>query len=89
MKDAILSLDDAVAQTPWSKTTLYRIAPQPDSPFHKAGGRWVTTESDLLAWVRRAPKPRRMRAESPMPRSRSRSLSNFEALVSGYERDAA
>jgi hypothetical protein len=88
--DPILSLADAVAETPWSESTLYREAPKPDSPFHKRGGRWVTTESDLLAWVRSGPKPERQhRAESPMPRPRSRRRSSFGALVNQFERGAA
>lgn len=82
MNDPILSLDEAVEQTPWSKTTLYRVASSPDSPFHKAGGRWVTTESDLLAWVRSAPKPRSI--GNPMPRARSH-RSSFAAKLANLE----
>jgi predicted DNA-binding transcriptional regulator AlpA len=82
MTDRILSLEEVVAQTPWSKSTLYRVAAEPDSPFWKRGGRWVTTESDLLAWVRSGPKPRRQRiSESPMPRPRPSADDTFEARV--------
>lgn len=84
MNDPIISLDEAAEQTPWSKTTLYRVASSPDSPFHKAGGRWVTTESDLLAWVRSAPKPRSRSIGNPMPRARGR-RSSFGALVAELE----
>jgi hypothetical protein len=87
--DRVLSIEQAVEETPWSLKSLYRIAPQPDSPFHKIQGRWVTTESDLLAWVRRGPKPKRSaRSESPMPRPRSRRRSSFGALVNQMERGA-
>lgn len=83
MNDPIISLDEAVEQTPWSKTTLYRVASTPDSPFHKAGGRWVTTESDLLAWVRSAPKPSRS-IGNPMPRTRGH-RSSFAAKLANLE----
>lgn len=83
MNDPIISLDEAAQLTPWSKTTLYRVASSPDSPFHKAGGRWVTTESDLLAWVRSAPKPSRS-IGNPMPRVRSR-RSSFAAKLANLE----
>lgn len=84
MNDPIISLEEAAEQTPWSKTTLYRVASQPDSPFHKAGGRWVTTESDLLAWVRSAPKPRSRSIGNPMPRTRGH-RSNFAAKLANLE----
>jgi predicted DNA-binding transcriptional regulator AlpA len=86
--DRILSIDEAAALTPWSKTTLYREAPKEDSPFRKRGGRWVVVFSDLIAWVRSAPKPRRERAESPMPRPNGRRRSSFGAKVSKLERAA-
>jgi hypothetical protein len=81
MNERILTIEQAAEETPWSKTTLYREAPKEDSPFHKRAGRWVTTESDLLEWARTGPKPRKVRAESPMPRSRRRERSNFAAKV--------
>jgi len=84
MNDQILSLDEAAALTPWSKTTLYRVAPDSDSPFTKRGGRWVTTESDLVAWVRSGPKPRSRSIGNPMPRVRGR-RSSFGALVAELE----
>lgn len=72
-RDEILSLEAAAEQTPWSKKTLYREAPKPESPFFKRGGRWVVVRSDLLAWVRSGTKPVRVhRSESPMPRPRRR-----------------
>lgn len=89
MTDGILSIEQVAEQTPWSKTTLYRVAPQEDSPFHKQGGRWVTTESDLLAWVREGPKPRSRNSESPMPPPRSQRRSSFAAKVEHFEKEVA
>lgn len=88
MSERILSIKQAAAETPWSESTLYRIAPEPDSPFHKRGGRWVTTESDLLEWVRTGPKPRSAEAGSPMPKPRSRRASSFGAKILQFERSA-
>lgn len=84
--DRILSIDEAAELTPWSKTTLYREASKEDSPFRKRGGRWVVVESDLIEWVRTGSKPRRERAESPMPRPRRRRGSSFGAKVQQLER---
>ncbi len=84
----ILSIDEAAAETPWSKSTLYRLAPEEDSPFHKRGGRWVVVQSDLIEWVRTGPKPRNQRSESPMPRPRARRQSSFDAKVLQFERSA-
>jgi len=86
LEEAILSIEEVAESTPWSKSTLYRIAPQPDSPFHKLGGRWVTTQAALVAWVESGPKPRRAKAESPMPRPRARRQSSFGAKVVQFER---
>lgn len=88
MSERILSIEQAASETPWSKSTLYRIAPDEDSPFHKRGGRWVTTESDLLEWVRTGPKPRSAEVGSPMPKPRSRRQSSFGAKVLQFERSA-
>lgn len=76
--------------TPWSKSTLYRWAPEPDSPFKKVRGRWVTTLSGLDAAVESAEKPRiKQAAPDPMPR-RSRSPGNTVlAEVQAIERRAA
>jgi excisionase family DNA binding protein len=67
MTDQILTLAQAAEIVPLSKSTLYRVAEQggPDSPFRKRGGRWLTTESDLLEWVRTGHKPMRV---DPMSR---------------------
>lgn len=90
LEEAILSIEEVAECTPWSKSTLYRIAPQPDSPFHKLGGRWVTTQAALVAWVESGPKPRREhRSESPMPRPRPRRSDTFDAKVIQFERGAA
>jgi hypothetical protein len=52
-EDDILSIADAAAITPWSESSLYRIAQEGgDSPFRKRRGRWATTRADLAAWVR-------------------------------------
>jgi predicted DNA-binding transcriptional regulator AlpA len=89
MEERIMSIEEVAAETPWSKTTLYRVASSDDSPFHKAGGRWVTTESDLLAWVRSAPKPksRSIGNPMPMPGRRRRKTSDFDAKVKQLERE--
>jgi predicted DNA-binding transcriptional regulator AlpA len=85
-EDRILSLSQAAEIVPLSKSSLYRVASAgtEDSPFHKRAGRWMTTESDLLAWVRNAPRPKpRKPAENPMPirRSRSADRSRFREMV--------
>jgi excisionase family DNA binding protein len=87
--ETILSVEQVAERTPWSKSTLYREAPKEDSPFHKVGGRWVTTEADLLEWVRRGPKPQRARAENPMPRRRRRDEGDFMAEVIRLREEAA
>jgi hypothetical protein len=76
--------------TPWSKSTLYRVAPQEDSPFHKQGGRWVTTESDLLAWVRSGAKPQsKTAAEYPMPKPRRQRGGDLLAIARERRRSMA
>ena len=59
MKDRILTLSDAARIVPLSKTTLYRVAERggESSPFRKVEGRWLTVESDLIAWVRGGHRP--------------------------------
>jgi excisionase family DNA binding protein len=84
MNEPILTIDEAAEQTPWSKTTLYRVAPDAESPFTKRGGRWVTTESDLLAWVRSGPKPKSRSIGNPMPRVRGH-RSSFAAKLASLE----
>lgn len=81
-RDRVLSLEEAAEQTPWSKSTLYRHAADPKSPFHKVGGRWVTTQADLIEWVRDGPKPQTRRPyEDPMPMPSSKSgRQNFRRL---------
>lgn len=58
MKDRILTLAEAAKHVPLSKTTLYRVAERgdADSPFRKVEGRWLTTESDLIGWIRGEPR---------------------------------
>jgi hypothetical protein len=70
--DDILGIDEAAAITPWSASSLYRIAQEGgDSPFRKRRGRWATTRADLAAWVRSGHLPNKQEtAESPMPKSR-------------------
>lgn len=89
MEDAILSIAQAASVTPWSESTLYRIAPEPSSPFRKVAGRWVTTESKLLAWVEAGEKPQRRPAESPMPRPHRVRRGSVLASVHELRRDAA
>lgn len=89
MNDAILSIEQVAEQTPWSKSTLYREAPKPDSPFWKRGGRWVTSESKLHEWVQSGSKPRREhRSESPMPRPRRARGGSVLATVHELRRSA-
>jgi hypothetical protein len=54
MKERVLTLAEAAKEVPLSKTTLYRVAERgdADSPFRKVEGRWLTTESDLIGWIR-------------------------------------
>lgn len=70
--DDILSLDDAAAITPWSASSLYRIAQEggEGNPFKKIKGRWVTTRADLAAYVRAQPPTERRPATDPMPKPR-------------------
>jgi len=83
MSDPLLSVEEAAAISPWSKSTLYREAPKEDSPFRKRGGRWVTTESDLIAWARSGSKAQRRDAISrdPMGPVRPRKRDSFRAHV--------
>lgn len=89
MGDPILSIAQVAARTPWSESTLYRIAPEPGSPFLKQAGRWVTTESKLLAWVEAGEKPQRRPAESPMPRPHRPRRGSVLASVHELRRSAA
>ena len=70
--DDILSLAEAAAITPWSESSLYRVAQEGgDSPFRKRRGRWATTRGDLAAWVRAGYVPRKQGpASDPMPKPR-------------------
>jgi predicted DNA-binding transcriptional regulator AlpA len=85
----ILSIEQAAEITPLSKSSLYREAPKPDSPFRKRAGRWLVVESDLLEWIRSGAKPRSQPAQFPMPRPRQRRKSSFGARVAQIEREAA
>lgn len=70
-EDDILSIAEAAAITPWSESSLYRIAQEGgDSPFRKRRGRWATTRGDLAAWVRAGYVPKQERADDPMPKPR-------------------
>lgn len=70
--DDILSLKDAAKITPWSESSLYRVAQEGgESPFRKRRGKWATTRADLVAWVRAGHLPnKRSPAENPMPKPR-------------------
>lgn len=54
--EKILSVEDAENLTPYSASKLYRVARKgkkvPAQPFYKQEGRWCTTMSDLVAWIR-------------------------------------
>jgi predicted DNA-binding transcriptional regulator AlpA len=93
MSDRILSIDEAAQVTPFSKSSLYRIAAQgtDDSPFRKRRGRWIVVESDLLAWARSGerPKKREHHSESPMPRPRARRRGSVLATVHELRRQGA
>lgn len=73
MTERILSLTQVVEEgiVPLSKSRLYEIAQtEPDSPFHKRSGKWMTVESDLLKWVRSgATGKKKLGGGEPMPRS--------------------
>lgn len=89
MTERVLTIEEAADFLPVSKSSLYRAASAPDSPFRKRAGRWMTTESDLIEWVRTGEKPKaRQPGESPMPRPRKRGDDRFEALVEQYRRAA-
>jgi len=75
MSERVLTLAQVYEEKilPLSRSRLYEIAQEGGgSPFHKRGGRWMTVESDLLAWVRAGEKPssRRSAGGDPMPRPR-------------------
>jgi hypothetical protein len=89
--DEILSLAEAAEQTPWSKTTLYRVAEKgdEDSPFTKVKGKWVTTRRRLFVWVENARKPRTKSIGNPMPmprRSKRRSKRKGDDFMAEVER---
>lgn len=69
MAERILTLAQVVEEkiVPLSKSSLYRLAEDPDSPFWKRGGRWLTVESDLVRWVRAGGKGSRRSSGDPMP----------------------
>lgn len=54
MNDRILTLTQVSREKilPLSRATLYRLASSGEGPFRKRRGQWMTTESDLLQWVR-------------------------------------
>jgi hypothetical protein len=47
-----------------SKATLYRVAPDPNSPFKKVWGKWVTTPRDFDEWLDARPS---RSGGNPMP----------------------
>jgi hypothetical protein len=76
-EDDILGIAEVAAVTPWSESSLYRIAQEGgDSPFRKRRGRWATTRADLAAWVRAGYVPTKREpvgGPMPMPRRSRRS----------------
>lgn len=87
MSERILTIDQAAEIVPLSLSSLYREAPKEDSPFRKRAGRWLTTESDLVAWVRSGVKPTRQPAEFPMPRPRRAARGTVLAEVEALRRE--
>lgn len=83
-----LSIAEVAAVTPFSESSLYRVAPREDSPFTKRCGRWVTTPEKLKEWIETGPKPRAAEVGSPMPKPRSGRRSSFGAKVVQFERSA-
>lgn len=81
-EDDILSIADAAAMTPWSESSLYRIAQEGgDSPFRKRRGRWATTRGDLAAWVRAGYVPRQQQEAADDPISRPRRIHRGRSSV--------
>lgn len=68
----VLTLADAAEIVPLSKRTLYRVATRGDGPFRKREGRWLTTEADLIEWVRSGERGDFYASPDPMPRTRVR-----------------
>lgn len=50
----VLSLTEVAEKrlVPLSRSKLYEIAGEEGSPFRKVAGKWMTTEEDLVRWVR-------------------------------------
>ena len=90
LHDPFLSIEEAAGLTPWSASTLYRVAREEEegSPFRKKAGRWVTSESRLHKWLEAGEKPQRRRGESPMPRPRSARRGSVLATVHELRRSA-
>lgn len=89
----VIDVHDAVPLTPWSLTTLRRLARQPGSPWVKIGGKWVTTPEDLQAWVRSgaaAGHDSRQPGGDPMlkPRRGEPRPGSFAAMVKQHEEAA-
>jgi len=84
-EDDILSIAEAAAITPWSESSLYRVAQEGgDSPFRKRRGRWATTRADLAAWVRAGYVPTKQEPVGnpmPMPRHSRRGRRSVLAAV--------
>jgi len=85
--DEILSIAEAAAITPWSPSSLYRIAQEGgDSPFRKRRGRWATTRRDLAAWVRAGHVPKKQEpAANPMPKPRRASRRRGSVLSAVHQ----
>ena len=68
--DAPLTLAQAANVVGLSRKTLYRIAPDPATPFYKLRSRWMVERPALLEWVERSkaaaePTPRPARPSKP------------------------
>ena len=65
----VLTIEAATAIVPLSKDTLYRVARSGEGPFRKREGKWMTTDADLIEWVRTGERGRPSgTSPDPMPR---------------------
>lgn len=63
----ILSISAAAKVVPLSESALYRLAQRGEAPFRKRAGKWMTTEADLIEWVRTGERGSRSVSADPMP----------------------
>lgn len=69
----VLTIEAATSIVPLSKDTLYRVARSGNGPFRKREGKWLTTDADLIEWVRTGEKGKPTgTSPDPMPKRRVR-----------------